>query len=141
LRRRLIAGGAARAARPGPRVTALAAGPAAVRTLRRMEDDDVADLRIPEVVDEPVDQDSLADVKRRLHRLGRDLVRLDDEGLDPERQPKSERDDDDELEERALGTVGPRDSQSFASSGEASAVVSGSCFASSSSPSPAASSG
>ena len=76
-----------------------------------------------EVVEEAVDQNPLADVERGLHRLRRDLVRLDDEGLNPERQPERERDDDDELEERALGAVRPRDSQSSASSGEASASL------------------
>src|SRR3954468_15473175 len=140
LRGRPVAGGPARAAGTGPRVAALAAYAAAVGALRRMEDDDVPDARIGEVVEEAVDQDPLADVQRRLHRLGGDLVRLDDEGLDPQREPESERDDDDELEERALGAVRPWDSQSSAFSGAASAVASGSgsWFASASSPSASA---
>src|SRR3954447_2664965 len=136
LRGRPVAGGPARAAGTGPRVAALAADAAAVGALRWMEDDDVTDLRVGEVVEKPVDQDPLADVQRGLHRLGGDLVRLDDEGLDPQREPESERDDDDELEERALGAVRPWNSQSSAFSGAASAVASGSgsWFASASSP-------
>src|SRR5512144_1569469 len=105
LRRRLIAGGAAAPARSGPRVPALTTtAAAAVRALRRMEDDDVPDLGVLEVVEEAVDENALADVECGLHRLRRDLVGLDDERLDPQRQPESERDDDDELEARTLGT-------------------------------------
>src|SRR3954453_18041552 len=141
LRGRLVAGRAARTARARPRVAAFTSDPAAVGALGRMEDDDVADARIGEVVEEPVDEDALADVEGGLHRLGRDLVRLDYERLNPECEPKSERDDDDELEERALGAVGSRDSQSSAFSGAASAVASGSgsWFASAWSPASSAS--
>jgi hypothetical protein len=62
-----------------------------------MEDHDVADPRIGEVVEEAVDQHPLADVEGRLHRSGRDLVRLDDPGLQREGEAERERDDDDEL--------------------------------------------
>src|SRR5215210_8274379 len=111
-----------------------------------MEDDDVPDLRIGEVVFEAIDQHSLIDVERRLHRARRDLVRLDDPVLDAERKAEGERDDDDELEERALGALGPGEFQSSsACSGEASfaAPSSGSCSGSASAcspPSPATSS-
>src|SRR3954454_4635058 len=91
-----------------------------------MEDDDVSDLRVLEVIEKSVDEDPLVDVEGGLHRSRRDLVRLDDEGLDPQSQPQSKRDDDDELEERALCAVRPWDSQSSAFSGEASAGASGS---------------
>src|SRR5436190_11755950 len=87
---RLVTGRAARAARPRPRVAALAPGATAVGALRRVEDDDVADARIGEVVEEAVHQHPLSDVQRGLHRLRGDLVRLDDEGLDPQREPECE---------------------------------------------------
>ena len=61
------------------------------------------------MVDDAVDEHPLADVERRLHRLGGDLVRLDEEGLDPEREPDRERDDDDELEDRAAARCRLRD--------------------------------
>ena len=41
--------------------------------------------------------------ERRDHRLARDPVRLDEEGLDAEREPERDGHDDDELEERAAG--------------------------------------
>jgi hypothetical protein len=64
-----------------------------------MEDDDVADVRIAEVVNDPVDQHPLADVERRLHRLGWDLKRLHRPGLDGEREADRAGDDEDQLEE------------------------------------------
>ena len=73
---------------------------------RRVEDDDVADRGVGEVVDEAVDEDPLADVERGLHRLRRDLVGLDQEGLDAERQPERQRDDDDELDQPAAAVFG-----------------------------------
>ena len=68
---------------------------------RRMEDDDVADLRVAEALADAVDEHALADLEGRDHRLARDPVRLDEEGLDPERQAERDRDDQDQLEERA----------------------------------------
>ena len=68
---------------------------------RRVEDDDVADRGIGEVVEEAVDEDPLADVEGRLHRLGGDLVRLDQPGLDAERQAQRQRDDHDQLDQPA----------------------------------------
>ena len=53
------------------------------------------------MVEEAVDEDPLADVERRLHRFGGDLVRLDDPGLDRQRQPQGQRNDDDQLDEPA----------------------------------------
>ena len=101
------------------------AGPALgalIRPRRGMEDDDVADRRVGEVVDEAVDQDPLADVEGRLHRLGGDLVGLDDEGLDAERQPEREQDDHDKLDEPAEPglRLGDRRGQSESSSDSAS---------------------
>ena len=58
----------------------------------RVEDEDLADLRVASEVDpEPVDEHALADGQRRLHRLRRDPVGLDQEGLDsraPGRAPR-----------------------------------------------------
>jgi hypothetical protein len=81
---------------------------------RRMEDDDVADRRIADVVADAVHQDPLADFERRQHRLRGDLVRLDDEGLNAERESDRERDDDDELDERPEAGLRLRDQPSFA---------------------------
>ena len=110
--------------RPGRRGCGFAAfGGPAVGARRRVEDDDVADRGIGEVVEEAVDEDPLADVQGRLHRFGGDLVRLDQPGLDGQRQPQRQRDDDDELDQPAAwlsasgsasfsrvlaGVVGPR---------------------------------
>ena len=69
------------------------------RSLGRVEDHDVPDLGVAEVVADPVDEHPLADVQRRLHRAGGDLVGLDDEGLDQERQANRQRDDHDQLDE------------------------------------------
>src|SRR3954467_40773 len=63
LRGRLVAGRAARTPPARPRVAAPPPGAAAAGAPGVMEDDDVADARIGEVVEEPVDQDSLADVE------------------------------------------------------------------------------
>jgi hypothetical protein len=62
---------------------------------------DVAGLRVLEVVDGAVDEDPLADVERRLHRPGRDPVRLDRPRLDREREADRQRDDQYQLEQRA----------------------------------------
>src|SRR5512133_3719362 len=77
----------------------------AVRALGRMEDDHVADARIGEAVADAVDEHALADLERRHHRLARDAVRLDEEGLDAEGQPQRDRDYDDQLEERTAGRL------------------------------------
>src|SRR6476646_116031 len=69
------------------------------RSLGRVEDHDVPDLGVAEVIADSVDEHTLADVQRRLHRCGGDLVGLDDEGLYQERQANRERDDHDELDE------------------------------------------
>lgn len=62
---------------------------------RRLEDDHVTDLRIAEAVADTIDDHSLADLERRQHRPGGDLVGLRDRGLDPERQPDRERHEQD----------------------------------------------
>src|SRR5512133_3753721 len=96
---------------PGGLVTRLAltapavAARVAVRALGRMEDDHVADARIGEAVADAVDEHALADLERRHHRLARDAVRLDEEGLDAEGQPQRDRDYDDQLEERTAGRL------------------------------------
>src|SRR3954451_13922706 len=104
------------------------------RSLGRMEDDDVADLRVTEVVAHAVDQHPLTDVQGRLHRPGGDLVRLDEKGLDQERQPDRKRHDHHELDERSAARGGFRDQRiqplvrvsSAPSSSEPSASPSGS---------------
>jgi hypothetical protein len=63
----------------------------AVGAARRVEDHDVADLRLAEVVADPVDQHALVDLERRDHRLARDPVRLDQEGLDAQREAQAPR--------------------------------------------------
>ena len=67
---------------------------------RRVKDDDVADRGIGELVDDPVDEHPLPRVQSGLHRARGDLVRLDDEGLDQQREPDRQRDDHHQLEER-----------------------------------------
>ena len=52
-----------------------------------------------EVVEETVDEHTLADVQGRFHRLRGNLVGLDDPGLDPQGEAQGQRDDDDELEQ------------------------------------------
>ncbi len=72
---------------------------------RRVEDDDVAARGVREVVDEPVREHAVREarlaavvlegvraVQRRLHRRGRDPVRVDDVGLD--REDRGDRDHD-----------------------------------------------
>src|SRR4051794_7277394 len=76
-----------------------------IGALRRLEHDDVAAVGVAEARRHPVDQDALADVERRLHRLARDPERLDEELLDAEGQPERDDDDDDELDERALALL------------------------------------
>src|SRR4051812_12142104 len=95
-----------RLARRGPvarrvLVAALVAAGVRLGAERRVEDDDVADLRIAEAVADPVDEHALADRECRDHRLARDAVRLDEERLDAERERERHGDDDDELDERA----------------------------------------
>src|SRR4029077_15024115 len=82
-----------------------------VSARRRMEDDDVATRGVFEVVDEAVDEDALADVERRLHRFRGNLVGLDHPGLDRQRQPQGQRDDDDQLNEPAAFGLRPWDAQ------------------------------
>ena len=53
------------------------------------------------MVEEAVDEDALADVEGRLHRLRGDLVRLDQPGLDRQGQPQRQRDDHDQLDDAA----------------------------------------
>src|SRR6476661_5203259 len=67
----------------------------------RMEHDDLADVRVAEVVSDAVDEHALTDLQRRDHRLAGNLVRLDQEGLDGQRETEGDRDDDDELDDRA----------------------------------------
>ena len=52
-------------------------------------------------VADPVDQHALADLQGRDHRLARNPVRLDQEGLDAQGQAEGDRDDQDQLEQRA----------------------------------------
>ena len=52
-------------------------------------------------VADPVDEHALADLERRHHRLRRDPVGLDEEGLDAEREPERHGDDHDQLQQRA----------------------------------------
>src|SRR5919206_3533654 len=68
---------------------------------RRVEDDHLAHVGRAEAVADPVDQHPLADLERRNHRLAGDAIRLDQEGLDAERQAERDDDDDDELDQRA----------------------------------------
>ena len=88
---------------------------------------------ILEVVDEAVDEDALADVEGRLHRFGGDLVRLDDPGLDRQRQPEGKRDDDDQLDEPAAFAIPASGSgfQAAESSSESPRLVGSSSSASS----------
>ena len=88
-----------------------------------MEDDYVVDMRIAEVVEDAVDEHPLADLQGGLHRPGGNLIRLDHEGLDQERQADRQGDDDNQLDERTPRRCGPRD-QFFCSS-ESSAGASG----------------
>src|ERR1035437_1963570 len=69
-----------------------------VVVLGRVKDHDVADARRREVRADPVDEDPLVDVQSRKHRAARYPIRLDDEGLDRERQAKRGSSDQDELE-------------------------------------------
>jgi hypothetical protein len=66
--------------------------------------------------DESVDQDPLPDLERRLHRAGWDLIRLDHEGLDQESKADRNRDDDDQFDEAAAGSLRLRDERAQASS-------------------------
>jgi len=49
-----------------------------------------------------IDEHALADLECRHHRLARNAERLDEEGLDAERQPQRHRDDDDQLDQRVV---------------------------------------
>src|ERR671933_2507833 len=80
-----------------------------LRPLRRVEDDDLAPVRVAEVVDQPVGEHAVGEarlaaharpraVQRRLHRRGRDAVRVDDVELDREHDPDRARDGEDPVE-------------------------------------------
>ena len=64
-----------------------------------MEDHDLPDFRIAEVVADPVHEDSLADVERRLHRRAGDAIGLHEEGLDSQREAEGDGHDHDELDQ------------------------------------------
>src|SRR5205085_6651448 len=77
--------------------------------LRCVEDDDLAAVRVAEVVDEPVGEHTVGEarpaaharpgaVQRRLHRRGRDSVRVDDVELHREDDPDRTRDGEDPVE-------------------------------------------
>ena len=68
--------------------------------------------------EEAVDENPLADVEGGLHRFGGDLVRLDQPGLDAERQAERQRHDHDELDQPAGAALGLRDLQFSESSPE-----------------------
>src|SRR5215207_1769439 len=74
-----------------------------LRPRGRVEDDDVTDRGVAEARADAVDEHPLADLQRGDHRFGRDPVGLHQEGLDAERQPEGDDDDEDELEKRAAG--------------------------------------
>jgi hypothetical protein len=76
-----------------------------VGALRRLEDHHVAALGVAEVLADAVDEDALTDLERRHHRLARNPERLDEEGLDAERNPKRDRNDHDQLDQRAAGAL------------------------------------
>jgi hypothetical protein len=80
---------------------AYATGPAVDGAFGRMEHDDVAAIGIAKFVVHAIDQDSLADVERRLHGFARDAVWLDEKGLDEKRKPERRRNDQDELDDRS----------------------------------------
>ena len=73
----------------------------------RLEDHDVAAVRVAEAEAHPVHEHALADLERRHHRLAGDAERLDEEGLDPEREPERDHDDDDQLDERVVPATSP----------------------------------
>ncbi len=84
-----------------------ATSPIVVPVLRRVEHDDVAGMRVAQVVDRLVHQDPVAGaagaaVQRLLHRLGRDVEGLDDEGLDQDRDQDREDDQRGQLPPRRL---------------------------------------
>src|SRR5437764_13224171 len=72
----------------------------ALRTLRRVEHDDVAATRIAEVPRDAVHEDTLSDLEGGLHRAARDPERLDHPRLDGEGEPEGDDDDQYELESR-----------------------------------------
>ena len=103
---------------PNPRIDAQRPGcSAACWSARRpspggVEDDDVAGVRVAEVVDRLVDQDAVAGaaraaVQRLLHRLRRDVERLDHEGLDQDRDQDGEHDQRRQLPPRRLAAAWP----------------------------------
>src|SRR4051812_4915533 len=127
----------------GARLAVAVAARVGVRPRRRVEHDDLADVRVVEAVAQPVDEHALADLERRDHRLARDPVRLDQEGLDAEGEADRDDDDDDELDERAarrpllLGPAGAEQAHCLSSSavpasGSAGASATGSAAASAS---------
>jgi hypothetical protein len=92
----------ARLRRAGPGAVGAAHGRVGVGARWRVEDDDVAQLRLrAEPVADPVDEHAVADLERRLHRRARDPVRLDRVRLDRERERPRDRHEEDQLEQRA----------------------------------------
>src|SRR4051812_41335451 len=77
------------------------AGPAlvALSPFRRVEDDHITPAGVADLVVDSAHEDALANVERRLHRLARDPVRLDEESLDGERQTERHRHDQDQFEQ------------------------------------------
>src|SRR5580704_1231874 len=109
-------------------------GAAGVVVLRRMEDDDVADVGRGEVHADPVDEDALVDPDGGEHRPAWDAVGLDQERLDPEREHERGDDDHRQLEQRAHRRLfrlrhsgcSPADASAAAGLASCGAVVGGS---------------
>jgi len=70
---------------------------------RWMKDDDVADRRVLEVVDEAIGEHALSDVECRFHRPRGDLVSGDDPVLAGERNRDGTHGDDHQLDDPAGG--------------------------------------
>src|SRR5919206_2219083 len=86
-----------------------AAAAVLLRRARRVEDDDLAALRVAEVIDEPVGEDAVGEarlaaharlgaVQRRLHRRRRDPVGVHDVELDRDHDPDGAGDREDPVE-------------------------------------------
>src|SRR3546814_15343739 len=73
--------------------------------LGQLEDDDVAAVDVVEVVAQLVDEHAVADVEGGLHRLGRDVERLDQERLDHEGDDEPPDDDRDPPDDRADAAI------------------------------------
>ena len=67
-----------------------------------LEHDDVAPVDVVEVVAQLVDEDAVADLERRHHRLRRDVERLEQERLDDERDHERGDDQDAPLDDGAV---------------------------------------